>query len=125
MSDPIINNTNPTEDSSNITDISKVTVRPVISGTYTVECCGDKWDLNRNLLLDRHPQLPTCTTCSKQVVYVKTCNGKTVQDNGDTVKCRHKFFQPNGSHNHYCRPCQQSYFADKNSKNVSTTLTAE
>ena len=82
--------------------------QPIISGTYTVKCCENTWNIERNILLTPHPSLPKCGNCGKKVVYIKTCAGSFTKD-AKTVQCRRNFFQPNGAHNPYCPKCRPNY----------------
>lgn len=97
---------------------------PQISGTYTVKCCENTWNIERNILVTPHPKLPKCHTCGKKVVYIKTCTG-TFSKDGKNISCRRNFFQPNGAHNPYCPKCRHNQNPQKQDKSNPTPSTAQ
>jgi len=116
------NSTSNTTSTSNTFNTFNVTAKPQpqISGTYTVKCCENTWNIERNILLTPHPTLPKCGTCGKKVVYIKTCTGSFNKD-GKNISCRRNFFQPNGAHNPYCPKCRPNYQQQKPAPKSETT----
>ena len=98
--------------------------QPQISGIYTVKCCENTWNIERNILLAPHPSLPKCGNCGKKVVYIKTCSGSFSKDT-KTVQCRRNFFQPNGAHNPYCPKCRPTHTQRQTKSTETNTSTPQ